>query len=194
MSTSTFGLYPRIYRSPGSKCIHVQTAPTRSIAEAVAASISIPVFFRPTELTGDLHLDGGLLSNFPAWIFLEKSLEAQLPILGFELVDIENRDIQHDPISFTSALISSVVSGKKRLEIRGIARLYSIQIPVTASTFKFDMCHQEKCITFNEGYQAVKGFFPRSPQLVPRAQMEPFLCLRLRTALGEPNPGSPSQS
>jgi predicted acylesterase/phospholipase RssA len=44
-----------------------------SIARAVRASSGYPVFFRPVELPGLKHaswfIDGGVISNFPAWVF-----------------------------------------------------------------------------------------------------------------------------
>ena len=51
-----------------------ETCPDRPIAEAVAASISIPLFFQPQKIDeGNLHVDGGILSNFPAWLFLDET-------------------------------------------------------------------------------------------------------------------------
>ena len=39
------------------------------IAEAVRMSMSIPVFFEPVNADGHEIVDGGLLSNFPIWLF-----------------------------------------------------------------------------------------------------------------------------
>ena len=51
-----------------------ETCPDRPIAEAVAASISIPLFFQPQKIDeGNLHVDGGILSNSPAWLFLDET-------------------------------------------------------------------------------------------------------------------------
>lgn len=45
------------------------------IAKAVRASAGFPVFFRPAEMPGatehDCYVDGGVVSNFPAWIFAD---------------------------------------------------------------------------------------------------------------------------
>lgn len=68
------------------------------IGLAVAASISIPGAFKPVqipELPGRLFADGGLVSNLPAWTFLEDKLayerrfpdEDRVPILAFTLTD-----------------------------------------------------------------------------------------------------------
>jgi predicted acylesterase/phospholipase RssA len=39
------------------------------IARAVRASAGFPGFFRPTKIQGEYYVDGGVISNFPAWVF-----------------------------------------------------------------------------------------------------------------------------
>src|SRR6185437_8717872 len=63
-----------------SKVQNLQTP----IAEAVHASASIPLFFRPLELGPTYLVDGGLLSNFPSFLFAQ----GQYPTIGFRLSDI----------------------------------------------------------------------------------------------------------
>jgi hypothetical protein len=64
---------------------------TRSVAEAVAASVCIPLVFKPKSFAdaerAETHVDGGMLSNFPAWVFADLTRPSQepLPVLGFEL-------------------------------------------------------------------------------------------------------------
>ncbi|HST54542.1 MAG TPA: patatin-like phospholipase family protein [Solirubrobacteraceae bacterium] len=62
------------------------------IADAVRMSMSIPYFFQPIELvhheTGkpSTIVDGGVLSNFPVWIFDVDDRDATRPTFGFRLV------------------------------------------------------------------------------------------------------------
>ena len=42
------------------------------IVEAVAASCSIPILFRPVEIGGVRYVDGGVLRNMPSWILRDK--------------------------------------------------------------------------------------------------------------------------
>src|SRR5262249_33129798 len=52
------------------------------IAEAVHASMSLPLIFRPFEQGKNYLVDGGLVSNFPAWAFdTEKKTQGDLPVL-----------------------------------------------------------------------------------------------------------------
>lgn len=61
-----------------------------SIARAVRMSCSIPYFFYPITLYNRLGqksyiVDGGVLSNFPIWLFQRKDRTSIRPILGFQL-------------------------------------------------------------------------------------------------------------
>ena len=46
-----------------------KTTPKMPVWQAVRISIAIPVFFQPQEYNGNLYIDGGVLSNYPIWIF-----------------------------------------------------------------------------------------------------------------------------
>ncbi|EIT84513.1 hypothetical protein A374_15347 [Fictibacillus macauensis ZFHKF-1] len=61
-----------------------------SVARAVRMSCSIPYFFYPIPLynrTGQKSyiVDGGVLSNFPIWLFQRKDRTSIRPVLGFQL-------------------------------------------------------------------------------------------------------------
>jgi NTE family protein len=62
------------------------------VADAVRMSMSIPYFFQPVELvhhkTGitSTIVDGGVLSNFPVWIFDVADHDPRHPTFGFKLV------------------------------------------------------------------------------------------------------------
>jgi len=77
------------YRLPGSV---ERIAPDRfRIADAVRMSMSIPYFFPPVELvhaeTGRSAaiIDGGMLSNFPVWLFDVADHDPVRPTFGFRL-------------------------------------------------------------------------------------------------------------
>lgn len=59
------------------------------IARAIRMSCSIPFFFEPVRLkigSGDtIIVDGGVLSNFPMWIFDNGSDQKERPVLGLKL-------------------------------------------------------------------------------------------------------------
>jgi NTE family protein len=65
---------------------------TFRVADAVRMSMSIPYFFQPVRLvhheTGvtSTIVDGGVLSNFPVWIFDVADRDPQRPTFGFKLI------------------------------------------------------------------------------------------------------------
>src|SRR5579859_6894516 len=67
------------------------------VAQAVRMSMSIPFFFRPVEWretsSGTRHVvvDGGMLSNFPVWLFDEPGIP-DWPTLGIQLVSPAPRE------------------------------------------------------------------------------------------------------
>jgi NTE family protein len=65
--------------------VYDKTYGSKSIAEAVHASISIPIFFLPFT-SGPMHLvDGGILSNYPSYLFKNGAY----PTVGLRLMDLQ---------------------------------------------------------------------------------------------------------
>jgi NTE family protein len=64
-----------------------------SVADAVRMSMSIPYFFQPIELVHhhsgqpSTIVDGGVLSNFPVWLFDVEDRDPLRPTFGFHLID-----------------------------------------------------------------------------------------------------------
>ncbi|GAA0345961.1 patatin-like phospholipase family protein [Bacillus carboniphilus] len=60
-----------------------------SVAKAIRMSCSLPFFFEPIKLyTGDgtnIIVDGGVLSNFPMWLFDKENVKKVRPVLGIKL-------------------------------------------------------------------------------------------------------------
>ncbi|WP_027407765.1 patatin-like phospholipase family protein [Anoxybacteroides tepidamans] len=67
---------------------------TFSVAKAVRMSVSIPYFFEPTKLHTSngkfVVVDGGVLSNFPLFIFDEEKKIKKRPVLGIQLSAKQN--------------------------------------------------------------------------------------------------------
>lgn len=82
-----------------------KTTPAMKVWQAVRISIAIPVFFKPVIYNGCMYVDGGVLSNYPIWIFdnpdtyeqgqvfndAKTRKHRQTETLGFKLV---SQDIQ----------------------------------------------------------------------------------------------------
>lgn len=62
---------------------------TFSVAKAIRMSCSLPFFFEPVKLRTregtNLIVDGGVLSNFPMWLFDKENIKKVRPVLGIRL-------------------------------------------------------------------------------------------------------------
>jgi NTE family protein len=60
-----------------------------SIAKAIRMSCSLPYFFEPVKIKTingkNLMVDGGVLSNFPMWLFDQENVKKVRPVLGIKL-------------------------------------------------------------------------------------------------------------
>jgi NTE family protein len=140
--------------------------PHEVVCVAVAASISIPFFFIPFgwgPLGQRVELvDGGLLSNFPAWVFDAERLQRGplTPTLGFRLVE---KGVQSsDPsvlLGFATRLFTTALSGDNLLEVRRVENLQVIPLEVRASTFDFAMTDASKEDLYGDGLRDARGYF-----------------------------------
>lgn len=139
-----------------------------SIAEAVRLSMSIPMFFAPGKLGDYLIVDGGLLSNFPLWIYdLPTTTQNQQPswfTFGFRLDDqgIQKRFQVKGPFTMLAATFRTMMSARDRYHQREMDRGRVIHIDVTqahVTTTDFNLCLEQKKILYRLGYQQTKNFF-----------------------------------
>lgn len=81
-----------------------------SVARAIRMSASIPYFYRPVKLydkkgEASIIVDGGVLSNFPIWLFMKNSMKRQTrPVIGFRLTPILD---EIPPNKITNAFVIS---------------------------------------------------------------------------------------
>lgn len=84
-----------------------KTHPTMKLWTAVRISITIPIFFAPIQYEGTYYLDGGILSNFPIWIFDGESYEydpadsldsetINQKTLGFKLISDDSKEVENE--------------------------------------------------------------------------------------------------
>jgi NTE family protein len=70
-----------------------------SIAKAIRMSCSIPYFFEPVKLKSmegtNIIVDGGVLSNFPMWLFDRENVQKLRPVIGIKLSANEYEHEKH---------------------------------------------------------------------------------------------------
>lgn len=142
------------------------------VARAVRMSMSIPFFFEPVKLkdkeTGEVSyiVDGGILSNFPVWLFDTEGEEPKWPTFGFKLVEEGEEDpdkVRHTikgPITLLAALFSTMMDAHDARYIADQDFVRTIAIPTLGvKTTDFHIT-QDKCSELYEsGRRAAEEFF-----------------------------------
>lgn len=139
------------------------------VASAVRMSMSIPYFFQPVVLpchqvrsTGKSYIvDGGLLSNYPIWLFDSKETP-RWPTFGFRLVEpdyFEPHEIK-GPISLFGAMVSTILEAHDERHIKDSNFDRTIPIPTLGTkTTEFDLNFQRRQALFDAGYESARAFF-----------------------------------
>jgi NTE family protein len=139
--------------------------PAVEVAEAVRMSVSIPLFFQAYKWGKRLVVDGGLLSNYPLWIFAN----TPLPTLGFRLVSREQTRINFAPnsvISYMSALVSTMLEAHDKESEKRIGSERTIHIPTgDIATTNFALTEDQKNFLYNAGYLAAAECVKSQPDL-----------------------------
>jgi NTE family protein len=146
-----------------------------SIAHAVRCSMSIPGFFEPAGLPGGYEnsdaviVDGGVLSNFPLWLFDDAPGQIPgWPTFGFRLT--EGADQPRKIVSVTnllSAMFRTMMSasdlyylgkaaGNRVTEI-DLSALLQANPKLTATAFK--LTGEDQANLYRTGYLSAKKFF-----------------------------------
>jgi len=140
-----------------------------SVAGAVRMSMSIPVFYEPVTLDyvengcprRSFIVDGGILSNFPVWLF-DSAGAPQWPTFGFRLVDPgegEPREIKNI-LDFLSATVSTMMEAHDARHVQEVNFRRTIAIPTLGvKTTEFGITPERKEMIFTSGYNAAKKFF-----------------------------------
>jgi NTE family protein len=139
-----------------------------SIARAVRMSTSIPGFFEPVKLGKRIFVDGGMLSNFPVWLFDSDGVP-EWPTFGFRLVDDKAiRDGQvrkrprkiKGPTDYIVALVSTMMEAHDRYYIRTRNYVRTILIPTLGiRATDYDMKKERQLKLFLSGARAAVKFF-----------------------------------
>lgn len=125
-----------------------QTSPDVAVADAVAASVCFPFAFRPVEIAmrrpdrsarRELFLDGGLLSNLPAWPFdEERRLDPDALTLAIAIRDGE-RPAPPTQFDWVRALVRTAIFGGEVLSTRGAGPIEVLRLRTDIALLDFDM-------------------------------------------------------
>lgn len=139
------------------------------VALAVRMSMSLPFFYEPMTIkdkrTGlaQYIVDGGILSNFPVWLFDSEGVEGSWPTFGFKLVEPGTESGYNHirgPISFLSALFSTMMEAHDARYIKDKNFARTIPIPTLGvRTTEFNLSREKIEALYQSGRQAAEKFF-----------------------------------
>ena len=139
-----------------------------NVAAAVRMSMSIPFFYEPVKLRNmrtnqvSYIVDGGLLSNFPVWLFDTEGGIPEWPTFGFKLVEPEE-GAPHEvrgPISLLVALFSTMMEAHDARHIKDEQFVRTVPIPTLGvGTTEFDISQEKSEALYQSGRQVAEKFF-----------------------------------
>ncbi|MCQ6558175.1 patatin-like phospholipase family protein [Paenibacillus mendelii] len=148
------------------------------VAAAVRMSTSIPYFFDPVRIRMNERsllrngkkkvwayiVDGGLLSNFPLWMFdtEQRGVDHPIATIGYQMVgknETEPRIIR-GPVSMFQAMFETMLQAHDERYIEKQNRDRTVKIPTLGiRTTDFHLSKEESDALFCSGYEAASEFF-----------------------------------
>lgn len=124
------------------------------VAEAAAASIAIPLLFRPAAIPSfrpGRFADGELVANLPVWTFAEEKLgyerehpgDPPVPIVGFDLgiaaaTGEDQIDVRGGVIAYAQALASAALQGSQATASRFLDDVSIVPVDATLGLLDFE--------------------------------------------------------
>jgi hypothetical protein len=136
--------------------------------DAAVASASYPLFFQPFPFQGSLFVDGGLVSNLPAWVFDDERLKRHkpTPTFGFRFVEVpllgRPASISESPSSlpeFFKRLATTSIFGGQELGARSIEDYYAFNLAANIDTLAFHEIEEKAPELVDAGRKGVTEFF-----------------------------------
>jgi len=126
--------------------------PGVDVADAVVASIALPVVFRlprirlfdqrfpaTTATKGDLFADGGIVSNLPAWPFdEERAIDPHVPTIAFELLEDGSKAAPRR-LTWPMAFLRTGLFGSGELNLRAANGLMHVPLSSEIGLLDFDI-------------------------------------------------------
>ncbi|MCG9966479.1 patatin-like phospholipase family protein [Pelotomaculum terephthalicicum JT] len=141
------------------------------VSKAVRMSSGLPFFYKPCKLPytipgkqtiSSFIIDGGVLSNFPVWIF-DSDETPPWPTFGFKIIESEGPLFPrvNNPFDLLKAIVSTMLEAHDQIhELDPKSRVRTISIPsMGVKTTDFEMSLQLKEKLYRAGVQAAVNFY-----------------------------------
>lgn len=115
-----------------------ETTPEAAVSDAICASIAIPFVFKPRRIRNSWFMDGGLVSNLPAWTFDdERSIDRDALTAAIEIGVTPSKS---RAAGWTiGSMLGTMIFGAGLLNKRGVERLTAERLTVNIGLLDFDV-------------------------------------------------------
>jgi NTE family protein len=130
------------------------------VAQAVRMSMSIPFFFEAVEQKASYFVDGGILSNFPVWLF-DSTTIPEWPTFGFKFIEPEygRPNKTNSPLELAKSIFETMMEAHDKLHVEQEDFLRTIAIPTLGvQATDFGLGPQQRDALFQSGRQAAQTF------------------------------------
>lgn len=153
--------------SNGGVCeFSAEKTPNTSVATAVAASSAIPFVFKPVRVEGieGPLVDGGLVSNYPAYCLREHASSAPdaVPTIGFRL-RAKRLEASENWLKYVRDILKTAAFGGIDLQLRGIDWLLELPTNVDIGVMQFDLCDNRLKEVVNRSYLEASNHIASTP-------------------------------
>ena len=125
-----------------------EETPDIVVSDAVAASIAIPALFEPVRIEVPMDqntppetcmfIDGGAVSNLPAWAFdPERAVDREAITVLSEISDIVTPGDETRFFDLVEPMLRTAIFGASRLNVRGIGRTHLVPLKVDLDLLSF---------------------------------------------------------
>ncbi|HCG0885754.1 patatin-like phospholipase family protein [Pseudomonas aeruginosa] len=154
-----------------------ETTPEDSVAAAVRCSCSIPFFYQAVSHQQSVLVDGGAVSNLPAFVFSDllasgKSRSVLSRVIAFRLVDDPvNRGSIEGLQDFAVRLSNAAIDGASHIQLSLQPHVYLVTIPTgSIRSTDFESVGEEEKNTLHEaGSQAMREFIANERLIVRKS-------------------------
>lgn len=139
------------------------------VADAVAASICLPVVFTAWELDGSLYFDGGLVSNLPAWTFdEERALDPDAMTIAIEIDAVSDSIAPPTAGRWLGHAVRTALFGASILNTRAVGNFEVVRLTTSLGLLAFDASNDVVFQTVKDATNAAQVRIVQRLFTVPR--------------------------
>lgn len=154
VATDLAGQRPKIWST--------RDTPDAVVAFAVRCSSSIPLFFEPVESGNTVFVDGGMLSNLPAFVFAGDKKDANSlggRVLAIRLVEDDDPNPEWSLGWLLPRLIGTAISGATEIQSNMMRNVSTVNVSTgSISGMNFELSDQDIEFLIESGRQTIDTF------------------------------------